>query len=101
MSERYELLLASNAVDALNIINKQSISLLLLDVTMPEIDGYELCKTIRNIGKFKTLPIVMLTAKDTMFDKVKGRFAGTDKYLTKPINSSELLAVVKEFIHYA
>ncbi|MEM8716959.1 MAG: response regulator [Cyanobacteria bacterium P01_A01_bin.3] len=101
LSERYELLLASNAVDALNIINKHSISLLLLDVTMPEIDGYELCKTIRNIGKFKTLPIVMLTAKDTMFDKVKGRFAGTDKYLTKPINSSELLAVVKEFIPYA
>ena len=67
--DRYQVLLANNAVDALNMLNNNPVALLLLDVTMPDIDGLELCRTIRNISKFKELPVVMLTAKDGLLDK--------------------------------
>lgn len=101
ISDRYQVLLANNAVDALNILTTEPVALLLLDVTMPDIDGLELCKTIRNISKFRDLPVVMLTAKDGLLDKVKAQFAGTTHYLTKPIDREKLLAVLEKHIPQA
>lgn len=101
ISDRYQVLLANNAVDALNMLNSHSVALLLLDVTMPDIDGLELCRTIRNISKFKDLPVVMLTAKDGLIDKVKGQFAGSTHYLTKPIDRDKLLTVLEKYIPQA
>ena len=98
LSNRYNLLLASNAVDALDLLNKHQVSLLLLDLTMPDIDGLEVCKTLRSIPKFRELPIVMLTARDGLVDKLKGQIAGTNRYLTKPFDEEKLLSVVREFI---
>jgi CheY-like chemotaxis protein len=98
LSDRYNILLASNAVDALNILNSKSVSLLLLDVTMPDIDGLEMCRTIRSIPKFQKLPVVMLTARDTLIDKMKGQIAGTNRYLTKPFEREKLLEIVSEFV---
>lgn len=94
----YNLLLASNAMDALNVLNREDIDLLLLDVTMPDIDGLELCRTIRNINKFRDLPVIMLTAKDGMFNKIKGQMAGSTHYLTKPIDRQKLKAVLDKYI---
>ena len=99
--DKYEVILANNAVDALNMLNRHPVSLLLLDVTMPDIDGLELCKTIRSISKFKELPVVMLTAKDGLLDKVKGQFAGSTHYLTKPIDREKLLDVLEKYIPQA
>jgi CheY-like chemotaxis protein len=98
ISDRYEVLLANSAVTALNMLNSHPVSLLLLDVTMPDIDGLELCRTIRNISKFRNLPIVMLTAKDGLLDKVKGQFAGTTHYLIKPVDREKLLPVLEKYI---
>lgn len=100
LSDRYEVLLANNGMDALKILNssKKDIKLVLLDVTMPDIDGIELCRTIRRFKKFQTLPIIMLTAKDGMFDKVKGKFAGSTEYLTKPVDKEELLATIGKYV---
>lgn len=98
LGDRYNVLLASNAVDALNILNQKSVALLLLDVTMPDIDGIEMCRTVRSIRKFHDLPIVMLTARDSLVDKMKGQIAGTNRYLTKPFDKEKLLEVVGEFI---
>ena len=99
LSNEYRVILADNAVDALSIIYHDRISLLLLDVTMPGIDGLELCRTVRNIPQFEELPIIMLTARDGMFDKVQGRLAGATEYLTKPFESDRLCQVVKTFIN--
>ncbi|MEM9137715.1 MAG: response regulator [Cyanobacteria bacterium P01_F01_bin.42] len=99
--DRYQVLLANNAVDALNMLNNHPVALLLLDVTMPDIDGLELCRTIRSISKFRDLPVVMLTAKDGLLDKVKGQFAGSTHYLTKPIDREKLLAVLDKYIPQA
>ncbi len=98
LGHRYNLLLASNAVDALNLLNQKPVSLLLLDVTMPDIDGLEMCRTLRSIPKFSKLPIVMLTARDSHVDKLKGQIVGTNRYLTKPFDAEKLLGVVSDFV---
>jgi CheY-like chemotaxis protein len=98
ISDRYEVLCAKSAVEALNLLNTRKVELLLLDVTMPDIDGLELCRTIRNIGKFKDLPVIMLTAKDGFMDKVKGQFAGSTHYLIKPVDREKLLPVLEKYI---
>jgi twitching motility two-component system response regulator PilG len=85
LGDRYQVLLASNAVDALKVINTTAIALLLLDVTMPEIDGLEFCRTVRSLPKFKNLPIIMLTARDKFSDKLRGQIVGVTHYLTKPV----------------
>lgn len=94
----YRVLVADNALDALSIIYHEPISLLLLDVTMPGIDGLELCRTVRSLPQFQQVPILMLTAKDKLFDKVQGRLAGATEYLTKPFKEEELLFVIKKFV---
>lgn len=94
LSERYQVVLASNAVDALKVINTNAIALLLLDVTMPEIDGLEFCRTVRSIPKFQNLPIIMLTARDKFSDKLRGQIAGATHYLTKPVEPKQLLEIV-------
>jgi twitching motility two-component system response regulator PilG len=94
LSDRYQVLLASNAVDALKMINTNPIALLLLDVSMPEIDGLEFCRTVRSIAKFKNLPIIMITARDKFSDKLKGQIAGATHYLTKPVEPKQLLEIV-------
>ncbi|MDJ0707146.1 MAG: response regulator [Leptolyngbyaceae cyanobacterium MO_188.B28] len=98
IGDRYHVLLANNAIDALNLLNSKKIELLLLDVTMPDIDGLELCRTIRNISKFRNLPIIMLTAKDGMLNKFKGQMAGSTQYLTKPVDRQKLLEVLEKYI---
>jgi twitching motility two-component system response regulator PilG len=98
LSDRYEVLLASKAVDALKVINTNAIALLLLDVTMPEIDGLEFCRTVRSIPKFQNLPIIMLTARDKFSDKLRGQIAGATHYLTKPVEPNQLLEIVEECV---
>lgn len=98
IGDRYEVLCAKSAVEALNLLNTRKVELILLDVTMPEIDGLELCRTIRSIGKFRDLPVIMLTAKDGLIDKVKGQFAGATQYLTKPMDREKLLPVLEKYI---
>jgi CheY-like chemotaxis protein len=98
IGDLYNVQLANNAVDALHILHSQKVALLLLDVTMPDMDGLELCRTIRALPQFKQLPIIMLTAKDGMIDKVRGQFAGSTQYLTKPVDRAKLLPVLEKYI---
>ena len=98
LKNHYQVRVADNAVAALEIICHEPIALLLLDVSMPEIDGLELCRTIRNLPQFPDLPIVMLTARDGAFDKVRGRMAGATEYLTKPFDEHQLRKVVQRLV---
>jgi len=95
LGDRYQVLLVSNAVDALKMINTHPIALLLLDISMPEINGLEFCRTVRSIPKFKNLPIIMLTARDKFSDKLKGQIAGATHYLIKPIEANQLLEIIE------
>jgi DNA-binding response OmpR family regulator len=92
LNKEFRVLVTDNAVDALSTIYHEQIAVLLLDVSMPGIDGLELCRTVRS------LPIVMLTARDGAFDKVQGRLAGATEYLTKPFDADKLREVIGKFI---
>jgi twitching motility two-component system response regulator PilG len=94
----FEVLVAENGLEALAQMNTTMPSLIFLDITMPRMDGYQLCKIIRNKAQTKTIPIVMLTAKDGFFDKVKGRMAGASGYITKPFNAPQLLDAVDKYL---
>ena len=99
LQEDYNVLLASKATDALKMLNSHPVKLMLLDLTMPDVDGLEFCQSVRKIPKFKDLPIVMVTARDGLVNKMKGHIAGTSKYLTKPFQPEQLRQVVSEYIH--
>ncbi len=94
----YDVHQASTAMDALAFLNQKRVDLMLLDVSMPMIDGLELCKSIRNLSQFRNLPIVMVTSRDGFFDKVKGRMAGATEYLTKPFEKAALLELADRCI---
>lgn len=98
LQDNYNVLLASGGREALDLLDRKSIDLLLLDVTMPDMDGLEMCRTVRAMPEFKTLPIIMLTARDGYSDKFKGYMVGSTKYLTKPFKPEELLAVISEYV---
>jgi twitching motility two-component system response regulator PilG len=98
LGEQYRVLSATNAMEALSILNRKSIELMLLDISLPGIDGLELCRSIRNMTQFRTLPIFMVTARDGFFEKVKGRMAGATEYITKPFDSEQILQIVKKYL---
>jgi len=90
--EGYQTLTASNGETALSVFDEQTPDLILLDIMMPGIDGYDVCRRVR---EFSQLPIIMVTAKESDQEKVKGLDAGADDYVTKPFSSQELAARVR------
>ncbi|OIJ18680.1 DNA-binding response regulator [Anaerobacillus alkalidiazotrophicus] len=95
ISEGFEVREAQDGYEAINIVKQFSIDLIILDLMMPEIDGIEVCKRIREINK---IPIIMLTAKRETKDKVEGLNSGADDYLTKPFEKEELLARINALL---
>ena len=88
-----------SAVDALSYLEEATPEFVLLDVSMPFMDGYVLCKTIKGLPKTKNTTVVMLSARDGFLDKVKGRMAGAAAYLSKPFEPALLLRVIRKYIH--
>ncbi len=86
----YRVLVTDNGIDALSMMYQEPISILLLDISMPGIDGLDLCRTIRNLPQFHDLPILMVTSRNTAFDEVQGQLAGATRYLTKPFSLKQL-----------
>ncbi|MEZ5308145.1 MAG: response regulator [Pyrinomonadaceae bacterium] len=94
----HEAICAVDGMDALAKINEVIPDLILLDITMPRMDGYQVCKLIRSNEATKDVPVVMISGKDGFFDKVRGRMAGTSNYITKPFGPETLMKTVKEYI---
>ena len=95
----YEVIKAFNGEDALTIVNKVDVDLILLDVMMPNMDGYEVCRRLKASETKRLIPVVMVTALGSLEDKIKGIEAGADEFLTKPPNKMELLARTKSLIN--
>ena len=91
----YKVWLFDNAEEAIKNINKKKPNLIICDVMLPGIDGIKATTTIRNISDFKTVPILMLTAKDSELDKIKGLDSGADDYITKPFSVMEVMARIR------
>ena len=94
----HEAICAVDGMDALAKINEVIPDLILLDITMPRMDGYQVCKLIRSNEATKDVPVVMISGKDGFFDKVRGRMAGTSNYITKPFGPETLMKAVNEYI---
>jgi len=95
-AEGYHVVTAVDSVDALRRLEETQPDLILLDITMPGMDGYKLCRKIRSMERTKAIPVVMLSGKDGFFDKVRGRMAGCTDYITKPFASRVLLDTVAQ-----
>ena len=90
-------MLAEDGFDALAKVNDYQPDVVFCDILMPRLDGYQTCAIIKRNVKFSTSPIVMLSSKDGVFDKARGRMVGAQDYLTKPFTKDQLLQAVQQF----
>ena len=93
----HEVLLAEDGFDALSKINDYEPHLVFCDILMPRLDGYQTCAIIKRNAKFSDTPVVMLSSKDGVFDKARGRMVGSQDYLTKPFTKDQLLQAVAQY----
>jgi twitching motility two-component system response regulator PilG len=93
----HEVLLADDGFDALAKINDYQPDLVFCDILMPRLDGYQTCAIIKRNARFANIPVVMLSSKDGVFDKARGRMVGSQDYLTKPFTKDQLLHAVQQF----
>ena len=90
---------AVDGFDALSKIADHHPDVIFVDIMMPRLDGYQTCSLIKNNSEFKATPVVMLSSKDGLFDKAKGRIVGSDRYITKPFSKEELLVTIRTLVH--
>ena len=96
--EGYHVLVSYNGEDALNQARKENPDLILLDLMLPKLDGYKVCRLLKFDERYKHIPIFMLTAKTQEKDKVLGMETGADEYITKPFEIDYLMEKVKEYL---
>ncbi len=93
----HEVMLAEDGFDALAKVNDFMPHLIFCDILMPRLDGYQTCAIIKRNATFASTPIIMLSSKDGVFDKARGRMVGSEEYLTKPFTKDQLLQTVVQF----
>ncbi|MBD3386238.1 diguanylate cyclase [candidate division KSB1 bacterium] len=98
ISAGYNTMVANNGEEALEKVKQDEPDLILLDVMMPKMDGFETCKKLKNSQKTRHIPVIMVTALNEIADKIKGIESGADEFITKPFNKMELLARVKSLL---
>lgn len=91
-----EVILAEDGFDALSKIADHQPDVIFVDIMMPRLDGYQTCALIKKNPKFKVTPVIMLSSKDGLFDRARGRMVGSDEYLTKPFTKESLLKTVEQ-----
>ena len=94
----FEVILAEDGFDALAKINDHQPRVIFVDIMMPRLDGYQTCALIKNNQMFKATPVIMLSSKDGLFDRARGRMVGSDQYLTKPFTKESLLRAVESHL---
>ena len=94
----YDVRTAENGIEAMKMLVSFTPGLILLDVNMPRMDGYKLCKLIKSHDKTHRIPVVMLSGKDGVFDKLRGKLVGCNDYISKPFESAELLKTVRTYV---
>jgi len=94
----YRVLEASDGAGALEKLEKTRVDLVLLDIVLPGMDGYKVMTAIKEMKHMKNIPIIMLTSRDTLIDKMRGKVSNSDEYLTKPFKSEELIGKVNKYL---
>lgn len=96
-----EVITATDGFEALSKITDQNPDVIFIDIMMPRLDGYQTCALIKNNNLYKNTPVILLTSKDGLFDRARGRIVGSDQYLTKPFTKDELLNAITEHVNTA
>ncbi|MDA8127284.1 MAG: response regulator [Betaproteobacteria bacterium] len=91
-----EVILAQDGFDALAKIADHEPDVVFVDIMMPRLDGYQTCSLIKRNARYRATPVIMLSSKDGLFDRARGRMVGSDEYLTKPFTKDTLLTAVRE-----
>jgi len=95
----FEVILAEDGFDALAKISDHHPRVIFVDIMMPRLDGYQTCALIKQNANLKSTPVIMLSSKDGVFDRARGRLAGSDRYLTKPFTKEALIDAVNEYVN--
>jgi twitching motility two-component system response regulator PilG len=95
--EGCDVVTANDGFEALGKIAEVQPQVIFVDIMMPRLDGYQTCALIKSNQLFKSTPVIMLSSKDGLFDKARGRIVGSEQYLTKPFTRDELLDVVRRY----
>ncbi len=90
-----EVITADNGFEALPMISAQHPDIMFIDIMMPRLDGYQTCALVKNNPKYRAIPIIMLSSKDGLFDRAKGKVVGAEQYLTKPFTRDDLLGAIR------
>ena len=93
-----EVITAGDGFESLAKIAEYEPDIIFVDIMMPRLDGYQACALIKNNSKFKKTPVIMLTSKDSIFDRARGRLVGSEQYLTKPFSKEDLLGAIKQHV---
>ncbi|MBP8287307.1 MAG: response regulator [Rhodoferax sp.] len=94
---QHDVMLAEDGFDALSKVSDYQPDLVFCDILMPRLDGYQTCAIIKRNTKFASVPVIMLSSKDGVFDKARGRMVGAQDYLTKPFTKDQLLKAVAQY----
>jgi len=97
--EGCEVVTATDGFEALAKIADQQPQIIFVDIMMPRLDGYQTCALIKGNQLFKATPVIMLSSKDGLFDKARGRIVGSEQYLTKPFTREELLGAIRTYVN--
>jgi twitching motility two-component system response regulator PilG len=96
--EGCEVFTATDGFEALSKIADHRPQIIFVDIMMPRLDGYQTCALIKNNQLYRSTPVIMLSSRDGLFDKAKGRIVGSEQYLTKPFTREELLSAIKRYV---
>ena len=94
----FDVVLAEDGFDALAKISDHQPRVIFVDIMMPRLDGYQTCALIKHNKVFRSIPVIMLSSKDGLFDRARGRIVGSEHYLTKPFTKDELLGAIESHI---
>jgi len=93
-----EVILAEDGFEAMSKIVDNQPDIIFVDIAMPRLDGYQACKLIKKNPIYQSIPVIMLSSKDGLFDKARGRMSGSNDYLTKPFTADDLLSIIRHYI---
>ena len=95
----YDVLTAQDGFEAMSMITDNRPDIIFVDIMMPRLDGYQTCQLIKNNKKFRDTPVIMLSSKDGLFDRARGRIAGSEEHVNKPFTQEELIEVISKYVH--
>ena len=96
-SSGYEVILAEDGFEAMSKIVDNQPDIIFIDIVMPRLDGYQACMLIKKNPIYQSIPVIMLSSKDGLFDKARGRMVGSNDYLTKPFTTEGLLSIIHKY----